>query len=155
MNFLSINCCIQNRINYGLNNLFGILNTLDLNMKEINSLLKEIFFFQSISFINNCCHNILLYNKEYQVLIKSFMKAKKNLIEWLISTYHGEKISDNILFSSQKIFLVKNYIINSINDKEISDKYNTLKNLNDFNDIKEVIKDNAYLQDKIYDIYKL
>ena len=155
MNFLSINCCIQNRINYGLNNLFGILNTLDLNMEEINTLLKEIFFFQSISFINNCCHNILLYNKEYQVLIKSFMEAKKKLIDWLINTYHGEKISDNILFSSQKIFLVKHAIINSINDKEISNKYNTLKNLYNFNDIKEVIKDNAYLQDKIYDIYKL
>ena len=83
------------------------------------------------------------------------MESKKKLIDWLISTYHGEKISDNILFSSQKIFLVKNSIINSINDKEISDKYNTLKNLNNFNDIKEVIKDNAYLQDKIYDIYKL
>ena len=35
MNFLTTNCCIQNRINYGLNNLFGILNTLNLNIKEI------------------------------------------------------------------------------------------------------------------------
>ena len=153
MNFLTTNCCIQNRINYGLNNLFGILNTLNLNIKEINIFLKEIFFCQSLSYINNSCHNILLYNQEYQILLKSFINAKESLVDRLIKIYYGEKINDNLLNSAHKIFLVKNTIIKAINNKDISQKYNDIKNLNDYNDIKDVIKDNAYLQDKIFDIY--
>lgn len=153
MNFLSINCCIRNRMNYGLNNLIGIFNSLDINLKDINKLLKEIFFFQSISYINNSCHNILLYNEKTQLLIKNFMQAKKELINRLVNIYYGTKISDNIIFSEHKIFLVKNAIINAMNENKISDMYNALKDLNDFKDINEEIKDDKKLQNEIYDIY--
>jgi hypothetical protein len=140
-------------MNYGLNNLIGIFNSLDINLKDINKLLKEIFFFQSISYINNSCHNILLYNEKTQLLIKNFMQAKKELINRLVNIYYGTKISDNIIFSEHKIFLVKNAIINAMNENKISDMYNALKDLNDFKDINEEIKDDKKLQDEIYDIY--
>lgn len=153
MNFLSISCCILHRTNYGLNNLIGIFNSLNFKVKDINKLLKETFYFQSISYINNSCHNILLYNEKTQILIKNFMQSKQELIERLVQIYYGSKISDSMIFSEHKIFLVKNAIINKMNDNNILNMYNAIKSLNDYKDIIEEIKDNKKLQDEIYDIY--
>jgi hypothetical protein len=130
MNFLTINCSIPNRIKYGLNNLFGIFNSLDLNIDEINKLLNEIFFFQSISYINNSNHNILLYNEQHQILLKHFMEAKMSLVEDIIKMYYNEKIDNNLVFSAYKIFLVKYTIIKGVHYEDISNMYNAIKNLN-------------------------
>ena len=153
MNFLTINCSIPNRIKYGLNNLFGIFNSLDLNIDEINKLLNEIFFFQSISYINNSNHNILLYNEQHQILLKHFMEAKMSLVEDIIKMYYNEKIDNNLVFSAYKIFLVKYTIIKGVHDEDISNMYNAIKNLNNFNELKEEIKDSKRLIDEIYNIY--
>ena len=152
INFLSTTCSIQSRQNYGLNNLLGILNSLNLNIKEITKLIKEIFFFQSISFINNATHNILFINEKYQILIKNFLQAKYELVDGLIKMFYEEKVNYNLIFSEHKIFLVKNAIIKVMNDEEILDMYNALKNLKDFNEISGLIKDNK-LKDEILDIY--
>ena len=153
MNYLTINCPINNRINYGLNNLLGIFNSSNLGKEEINILLKEIFFFQSISYINNSNHNILQFNENFQLLIKNFMKAKKSLIDMIIKMYYNGEISNNLVFSSYKIFLVKSEIIKEMKDDEISNMYNSIKNINDFKDINEIIKDYKKLQEKIFEIY--
>ena len=153
INFLTINCCIPNRIKYGLNNLFGIFNSLDLNINEINKLLKEIFFFQSISYINNSNHNILLFNEEHQKLVKNFLEAKISLVEGIINMYYNEKINNSLVFSSYKIFLIKVAIIKRMPKDEISNMYNAIKSLSHFNEIKEEIKDYKSLIDEIYNIY--
>ena len=153
INFLTINCCIPNRIKYGLNNLFGIFNSLDLNINEINKLLKEIFFFQSISYINNSNHNILLFNEEHQKLVKNFLEAKMSLVEGIINMYYNEKINNSLVFSAYKIFLIKVAVIKRMPKDEISNMYNAIKDLNHFNEIKEEIKDYKSLIDEIYNIY--
>ena len=152
INFFTTTCSIQSRLKYGLNNLLGIINSLNLNIKEITKLIKEIFFFQSISFINNATHNILLINEKYQILIKNFLQAKYELVDGLIKIFYEEKSNYNLIFSEHKIFLVKNAIIKVMNDQEISDMYNALKDLKDFNGISGLIKDNK-LKDEILDIY--
>ena len=153
MNFLTINCIMPNRINYGLNNLLGILNSSNLNEKEIKKLLEEIFFFQSISYINNSTHNILFIDKKPQVLIKDFIDAKMKLVDNIIKMYFNENLENNLLMSSYKIFLVKSTIILGINENEILNKYNAIKNLNDFKEIREEIKEKKRLDDEIYNIY--
>ena len=153
INFLTINCPIQNRINYGLNNLLGIFNSVNLDEEEMNVLLTEIFYFQSISFINNSNHNILQFNESYEILIKNFMKAKMALIDAIITMYYNGKITNNLVLTDYKIFLVKNAIIKEMKNEEISKMYNSIKNLNDFKDINENIKDYKKLKDEIYLIY--
>ena len=153
INFLSINCSISNRIEYGLNNLLGIFNSLHLNIEDINKILEEIFFFQSISFINNSSHNILYINENYQTLVKKFIEAKEALVDRIIKMYYDGKISNNLLYSQYKIFLVKCHIIKEAKYNEVSNIYNTIKNMNDYKEISDEIVDNLKLKGEIYDIY--
>lgn len=153
MNFLTINCCISNRIEYGLNNLLGIFNSLHLNIEDINKILEEIFFFQSISYINNSSHNILFINEAYQFLLKKFIEAKVTLVDRIIKMYYDGKISNNLLYSKYKIFLVKCHIIMHEKKDALSKIYNTIKNLNDYKEISDTITNNEKLKEEIYDIY--
>ena len=153
MNFLTINCSISNRIEYGLTNLLGIYNSLNLNIEDINKILEEIFFFQSISFINNSSHNILYINESYQALVKKFIEAKETLVDRIIKMYYNEKISNNLLYSQYKIFLVKCHIIKQVKYDELSKMYNTIKNMNDYKEISDEIVGNQKLKEEIYDIY--
>ena len=97
INFLMSNCIIPSKIDYGLKNIIGILNSnsIDLPLKDINIILEEIFFFQSISFINNSCHNILIYNLSPEKLLKNFMEGKKRLIDEIVKIYYGNKINNS------------------------------------------------------------
>ena len=153
INFLTINCIIPQKIDYGLNNILGILNNLDLSIEEISIILEEIFFFQSISFINNSCHNILIYNYRPETLLKNFMEGKNKLAKEIINMYFGEKINNNVLMNYYKIFLIKNEIIKTIRDNVVMDMYNSIKNLNDLKEIIGEIKENNKLKEKIYEIY--
>ena len=67
--------------------------------------------------------------------------------------YYNEKIDNNLVFSAYKIFLVKYTIIKGVHDEDISNMYNAIKNLNNFNELKEEIKDSKRLIDEIYNIY--
>ena len=148
------NCIIPSKIDYGLKNIIGILNSIDLPLKDINIILEEIFFFQSISFINNSCHNILIYNLSPEKLLKNFMEGKKRLTDEIIKIYYGSKINNILLNNYYKIFLVKNEIIEQIRNKEEVIKiYNAIKNLDDLKEIIEEIKDKDELKEKIYEIY--
>ena len=153
MNFLLTNCILSNKINYGLNNIFGIFNSLNIDMSDIDILLKEIFFFQSVSYVNSSNHNILLFRQNSQTFIKNYIDAKMALVEGMIKMYYNEKITNNLLFSAYKIFLVKNNIIKEIENSEVLNMYNTLKNLDNYSDIIDEIKDNEKLKEKIYEIY--
>ena len=153
MNFLTINCTISNRIEYGLNNLLGIYNSLHLSIEDINKILEEIFFFQSISFINNSSHNILFINETYQTLVKKFIEAKETLVDRIIKIYYNGKITNNLLYSKYKIFLVKCHIIKRVRNHELSNFYNAIKNMNDYKEISDEIVDNEQLKEEIYDIY--
>jgi hypothetical protein len=153
MNFLSTNCIISNRINYGLNNLFGIFNSLNIDIKDINILLEEIFFFQSKSYVNSSYHNILLFNHNANVLIRNYLDAKMALVDGMIKMYYNEKITNSLIFAAYKIFLVKNIIIKEIDYKEVLNMYSTIKDLNDYKEIIEEIKHNEKLKEKIHEIY--
>ena len=156
INFFSIGAIIPTKIDYGLNNIIGILNTIDLSLIDINIILEEIFFCQSISYINNSCHNILKYNKDPEILLYCFMKSKRKLVEELIRIYYGNKISNNLLMNYYKIFLVKSEIIKEIKDDDEEDtikKYNAIKSLTDFKEIIDEIKSNDILKEKVYEIY--
>ena len=152
MNFLSTNCIISNRINYGSNNVFGILNSINLDINEINILLEEIFFFQSKSYINSSSHNILIFNKNTYELLREFMEAKMVLVDGIIKMYYNEKITNTLIFSAYKIFLVKNAIIKELDNKEVINMYDVIKNLNDYKEIIDEIKDNK-LKEKLHSIY--
>jgi hypothetical protein len=153
MNFLSTNCIISNRINYGLNNLFGIFNSLNIDIKDINILLEEIFFFQSKSYVNSSYHNILLFNHNANVLIRNYLDAKMALVDGMIKMYYNEKITNSLIFAAYKIFLVKNIIIKEIDYKEVLNMYSTIKDLNDYKEIIEEVKHNEKLKEKIHEIY--
>ena len=153
MNFLISNCIIPQKIDYGLKNILGILNSIDLSSEDINKILLEIFFFQSTSFINNSSHNILLFNFNPNTLLRNFMEGKNKLAKEIIKMYYGGKISNNLLMNYYKIFLVKNEIIKELRENEITNKYNAIKNLNDLKEIIEEIKDYDKLKEKIYELY--
>ena len=126
---------------------------MHLNIEDINKILEEIFFFQSISFINNSSHNILYINENYQTLVKKFIEAKEALVDRIIKMYYNGKISNNLLYSQYKIFLVKCHIIKEAKYNEVSNIYNTIKNMNDYKEISDEIVDNLKLKGEIYDIY--
>jgi len=153
INFFMMNSIIPSKIDYGLKNIIGILNTLDLALSDINIILEEIFFFQSVSFINNSCHNILLFNISPNISVRNFMEGKKKLADEIISIYYGENISNKLIMNYYKIFLVKSEIIKNIRDNEVVKIYNGIKNLGDLKEILEEIKDMKELKEKIYEIY--
>ena len=148
-----MNSIIPSKIDYGLKNIIGILNTLDLALSDINIILEEIFFFQSVSFINNSCHNILLFNISPNISVRNFMEGKKKLADEIISIYYGENISNKLIMNYYKIFLVKSEIIKNVRDNEVVKIYNGIKNLSDLKEILEEIKDMKELKEKIYEIY--
>ena len=152
-NYIIANCIIPKKMDYGLNNILGILNNLDLELSDINLILEELFFFQSISFINNSCHNILIFNYRPETLLKNFMEGKMNLVKAIIKMYHGDKIRNNLLMNYYKIFLVKSEIIKGLEENKIIDVYNAIKNLTDLKEIIEEIKNNDELKNKVYEIY--
>ena len=153
INYITANCIIPKKAEYGLNNILGILNNLDLELSDINTILEEIFFFQSISFINNSCHNILIFNHRPETLLRNFMEGKRKLVKEIIKMYYGDKISNNLLMNYYKIFLVKSEVIKELEDEEIINTYNSIKNLDDLKEIIEEIKNNDELKNKIYEIY--
>jgi len=153
INYITANCIIPKKAEYGLNNILGILNNLDLELSDINTILEEIFFFQSISFINNSCHNILIFNHRPETLLRNFMEGKRKLVKEIIRMYYGDKISNNLLMNYYKIFLVKSEVIKELEDEEIINTYNAIKNLDDLKEIIEEIKNNDELKNKIYEIY--
>ena len=150
---MTTNCIIPKKIDYGLKNILVILNNLDLSLEEINFILEEIFFFQSISFINNSCHNILIYNHRPEILLRNFMEGKMKLVKEIIKMYYDDKINNNLLRNYYKIFLVKNEIIKTMRDNKIIDMYNAIKYLNDLKEIIEEINEFKELKEKIYEIY--
>ena len=155
INFLTSSAIINSKIDYGLKNIIGILNAIDLSLSDINIILEEIFFFQSISFINNSCHNILKYNHNPITLLTNFMKSKKQLVEEFIRIYYGNKITNNLLLNYYKLFLVKIEVINEMkNDADVLKIYNVIKNMNDLKEIIDEIKGYDTLKEKIYEIYK-
>ena len=153
INYITANCIIPKKAEYGLNNILGILNNLDLELSDMNTILEEIFFFQSISFINNSCHNILIFNHRPETLLRNFMEGKRKLVKEIIKMYYGDKISNNLLMNYYKIFLVKSEVIKELEDEEIINTYNAIKNLDDLKEIIEEIKNNDELKNKIYEIY--
>ena len=153
INYMTTNCIIPKKIDYGLKNILVILNNLDLSLEEINFILEEIFFFQSISFINNSCHNILIYNHRPEILLRNFMEGKMKLVKEIIKMYYDDKINNNLLRNYYKIFLVKNEIIKTMRDNKIIDMYNAIKYLNDLKEIIEEINEFKELKEKIYEIY--
>ena len=153
INYMTTNCIIPKKMDYGLKNILGILNNFDLSSEEINIILEEIFFFQSISFINNSCHNILIYNHRPEILLRNFMEGKMKLVKEIIKMYYDDKINNNLLRNYYKIFLVKNEIIKTMRDNKIIDMYNAIKYLNDLKEIIEEINEFKELKEKIYEIY--
>ena len=153
INFMTSNCIIPKKIDYGLKNILGILNNLDLYLEEINLILEEIFFFQSISFINNSCHNILLYNHRPEVLLRNFMEGKMKIAKEIIKMYYDDKINNILLKNNYKIFLVKNEIIKTMRDNIIINMYNVLRYKNDLKEIIEEINEFKELKEKVYEIY--
>ena len=125
---------------------------MNLDINEINILLEEIFFFQSKSYINSSSHNILIFNKNTLELLRDFMEAKMVLVDGIIKMYYNEKITNTLIFSAYKIFLVKSAIIKELDNKEIINMYDVIKNLNDYKEIIDEIKDNK-LKEKLHSIY--
>ncbi len=154
MNYLTITSVIPNKINYGLKILLNIINSLNPSIDTINMLLEEIFYFQSQSFINNSTHNILILDEGNRIIIKHFLEAKQKLLREIIKIYFNKPESNHLLLNSYKLFQIK---IEIMNDSQISNHkiydYNTIKNLNDFNDLNNLIKDNKKLKEEIYNIY--
>ena len=153
INFMTSNCIIPKKIDYGLKNILVILNNLDLSLEEINFILEEIFFFQSISFINNSCHNILLYNHRPEVLLRNFMEGKMKIAKEIIKMYYDDKINNILLKNNYKIFLVKDEIIKTMRDNIIINMYNVLRYKNDLKEIIEEINEFKELKEKVYEIY--
>ena len=153
INFLMVNSIISEKIDYGLNNILGIISNLDLSISDIDIILEELFFFQSVSFINNSGHNILLFNESPHIIIRNFVEGKIKLAEKIIKMYYNGKLKNNLLKNNYKIFLIKGEIIKEMGEHDIIEIYNDIKTLNDFKEIIDEIEKYDELKERIYEIY--
>jgi len=153
INFLMVNSIISEKIDYGLNNILGIISNLDLSISDIDIILEELFFFQSVSFINNSGHNILLFNESPHIIIRNFVEGKIKLAEKIINMYYNGKLNNNLLKNNYKIFLIKGEIIKEMGEHDIIEIYNDIKTLNDFKEIIDEIEKYDELKERIYEIY--
>ena len=154
LNFISLSSVIPEQLNYGINTLINLFMTFNLPIEEIKIIIEDIINLPTMTFILDSSRNILLLDGNIKNQIKGYFKAKNDLLNEIIKLYKNELSKFPLLLISYRIFKVKNCIINAYNDKEEIQKiFNSIRTLDNYNDLYDIVRENDILRNEIYNVY--
>jgi hypothetical protein len=154
LNFISLSSVIPEQLNYGINTLINLFMTFNLPIEEIKIIIEDIINLPTMTFILDSSRNILLLDGNIKNQIKGYFKAKNDLLNEIIKLYKNELSKFPLLLISYRIFKVKNCIINAYNDKEEIQKiFNSIRTLDNYNDLYDIVRENDVLRNEIYNVY--
>ena len=154
LNFISLSSVIPEQLNYGINTLINLFMTFNLPIEEIKIIIEDIINLPTMTFILDSSRNILLLDGNIKNQIKGYFKAKNDLLNEIIKLYKNELSKFPLLLISYRIFKVKNCIINAYNDKEEIQKiFNSIRKLDNYNDLYDIVRENDILRNEIYNVY--
>ena len=82
--------------------------------------------------------SISLLNKNTGTVIKNLLFVKMILMEEIGSEFNKLLDKNYIVYDKYKILKIKNHLIQNLPEEEIISGYEKLKNLHEFNDIKNL-----------------
>ena len=154
LNFISLSSVIPEQLTYGINTLLNLFMTFNLPIEEIKIIIEDIINLPTMTFILDSSRNILLLDGNIKNQIKGYFKAKNDLLNEIIKLYKNELSKFPLLLISYRIFKVKNCIINAYNDKEEIQKiFNSIRKLDNYNDLYDIVRENDILRNEIYNVY--
>ena len=154
LNFISLSSVIPEQLTYGINTLLNLFMTFNLPIEEIKIIIEDIINLPTMTFILDSSRNILILDGNIKNIIKGYFKAKNDLLNEIIKLYKNELSKFPLLLISHRIFKVKNCIINAYNDKEEIQKiFNSIRTLDNYNDLYDIVRENDILRNEIYNVY--
>jgi hypothetical protein len=144
--------CVINEAKKGCDEIIQVLSSLQITDDEFKTLSHDLFNLPTVSYILESHLGINILEKNYAKTLQDFITIKLILVDEIMNKVPVLN-KWPIMMNNLKILRIKHYILHYIEESEVIDTYNKIKDIADFSEIENLYKKNDRMKEQIRNIY--